>query len=167
MSGIRYGGMALLVVIMMYGSTGCFLFGGGKKEGAGSTLEGELLGAGQGNETAASALDQAKQALEDGNYDDVVINYNRAIQADSSNLNLYIDLASVHQQLSQIRREGGSIDAALQENQRGLKVLETLVKNRMNAAGEQGQGSTADSTGAAAPPDSGSAAPSAPAPAPQ
>ena len=167
MSAIRYGSMALLAVIMMYTSSGCFLFGGGKKEAAGSTLEGELLGAGKGGETAASALDQANQALEEGNYEDVVINYNRAIQADSSNLNLYIDLASVHQQLSQIRREGGSIDAALQENQRGLKVLETLVKTRMSAAGEQGQGMSADSTGAAAPPDRGAATPSAPAPAPQ
>lgn len=167
MSGIRHGSMALLAVIMMYAGSGCFLFGGGKKEADVSTLEGELLGAGKGGETAASALDQANQALEEGNYDDVVINYNRAIQADSSNLDLYIDLASVHQQLSQIRRESGSIDAALQENQRGLKVLETLVKNRMKAAGEQGQGRAADSTGAAAPPDSGAAAPSTPAPTPQ
>jgi len=166
MTGIRRGSLAALTIIVMYSASGCFLFGGGKKE-SGPSLEGELLGAGKGQQMATSALDQAQQALEEGNFDNVVINYNRAIQADSSNLDLYIDLASVHEQLTQFRREEGNVDAALLENQRGIKVLEALVKNRLKSGASTGAPAPAAPTPAAPASVDSASAPAAPATTPQ
>lgn len=49
-----------------------------------------------------------------------------------------MDLASVYQQLSELRRENDKIDDALLENMRGIKVLETLVNKRLVPANEAG-----------------------------
>lgn len=139
MKSFRRFSMGFMCVCLAFSSYGCFLFGGGKKASPEASLESQIKGELAGKEASAVALQQANQSLEEGNYDNVVVNYNRAIQADSTNVNLYIDLASVYQQLSEIRREGKNVDAALQENFRGLKVLETLVNQRLVPAAQEGK----------------------------
>ena len=135
MNVFRRIGLGLICLCLTCSSYGCFLFGGGKKESLEKELSRELAG----KEASALALQDAGKALEEGNYDNVVADYNRAIQADSTNVDLYMDLASVYQQLSEIRRDNKNIDEALQENLRGIKVLETLVNKRLVPAVEEGK----------------------------
>lgn len=137
MKVFRRIGIGVICVSLACSSYGCFLFGGGKK-GAKGDLEKQLSKELVGKEASALAVQEAGKALEEGNYENVVANYHQAIQADSTNVDLYMDLASVYQQLSELRRENDKIDDALLENMRGIKVLETLVNKRLVPANEAG-----------------------------
>lgn len=132
--------MILISGLLLF-STGCFLpfIGGGDDES--STLEGDLVNSEAMMATqnaVASALEEVDLALEDGRYEAAVINYHRAIQADSTNIDIYLELASLHQQLALQKRDDGDIEGALQENNRALKVLSTMVGKQLKPAAEQG-----------------------------
>ena len=96
-------------------SSGCFLFGGGGSEDTMAVEE---------------ALFRADMAIEEERLDTAVIEFNRAIRADSSQVGVYFELAQLDRQLSEQYREDRDIEAALQENARGLRVLENLMAYR-------------------------------------
>ena len=134
----RWVVLALGALILMT-IPGCFLLGG-KKETTESAIAAtaELR---EGQIATEEALFRADMAIEEERYDTAVIEYNRAIRADSSNIDAYLELASLHQQLSSQYREEGNIEAALQENTRALTVLSNLVKYQAEAS-KQGTGAS-------------------------
>jgi len=132
--------LILVCGLLVFFSSGCFLpfFGGGNDS---STLEGDLVNSESmiaTHNAVTEALEEVDMALEDGRYEAAVINYNRAIQADSTNIDIYIELASLHQQLALEKKDEGDIKGALQENLRALKVLSIMVSTRLKPAVEQG-----------------------------
>jgi len=135
--------LVLISGLLVFFSSGCFLpipfLGGGDDEA--STLEGALIiseGSQATQNAVSDALEEVDMALEDGRYEAAVINYNRAIQADSTNIDIYIELASLLQQLALQKKDEGDFEGALQENLRALKVLSNLVGTRLRPAVEQG-----------------------------
>jgi tetratricopeptide (TPR) repeat protein len=135
--------LVLISGLLVFFFSGCFLpipfLGGGDDEA--STPEGDLIisEAARTTQNAVSeALEEVDMALEDGRYEAAVINYNRAIQADSTNIDIYIELASLLQQLALQKKDEGDLEGALQENLRALKVLSNLVGTRLRPAVEQG-----------------------------
>lgn len=126
---LAFGALILMTI------PGCFLFGG-KKETTESAIAAtaELR---EGQIATEEALFRADMAIEEERYDTAVIEYNRAIRADSSNIDAYFELASLHQQLSTQYRSEGNIEAALQENTRALTVLSSLVKYQVSSGGKQ------------------------------
>lgn len=120
-------GIGALVVLS---SSGCFLFGGGSSE---DTMESAIAASTQlreGQMAVEEALFRADMAIEEERLDTAVIEFNRAIRADSSQVGIYFELAQLHKKLSEQYREDGNIEAALQENARGLRVLENLMAYR-------------------------------------
>ncbi|MBT4494433.1 MAG: hypothetical protein HOC70_14420 [Gammaproteobacteria bacterium] len=116
--------------LVMMSSTGCFLFGGGSSE---DTMESAIAASTElreGQMAVEEALFRADMAIEEERLDTAVIEFNRAIRADSSQVGIYFELAQLHKQLSEQYREDGNIEAALQENARGLRVLENLMAYR-------------------------------------
>jgi enolase len=55
-----------------------------------------------------------------------------------TNIDIYIELASLLQQLALQKKDEGDFQGALQENLRALKVLSNLVGTRLRPAVEQG-----------------------------
>ena len=115
-------------VLVMVTSSGCFLwpFGGGED----SETEIAIDAAARLREKqmeAEEALFQADMAIEEERFDAAVLEFNRAIRADSSNVGIYFELAKLHQELATLYREDGDLETAIQHNARGLKVLEDLM----------------------------------------
>ena len=55
------------------------------------------------------------------------------------NIDIYIELASLHQQLALQKKNEGDLEGALKENMRALRVLSSLVGNQLKPAVEQGR----------------------------
>lgn len=123
---------AVLVVV-----SGCFLpFFGGKKEPKipepAAQAKGEAERAVVRNPgAAADALRRAEQAVENQSYETAVIEYTRALRADSTNASTYFALARLHQQLSEQYREAGKLDEALREHTRAVSVLAAYVTSQL------------------------------------
>lgn len=66
-------------------------------------------------------------AIEEERFDAAILEFNRAIRADSSDIGIYFELANLHRELSTQYREDGNLEAAIRENARGLAVLENLM----------------------------------------
>ena len=116
--------MCSVGMVMMTTASGCF-FGGNQE-----TTESVIVATReqeQGAIEVEEALFRADMAIEEERFDTAVIEYNRAIRADSSNVDAYFELALLHQQLSAQYRDEGDIEAALRENTRALRVLSNLV----------------------------------------
>ena len=108
-------------------ASGCFLFGGSKED---ESLEDAIAAAAElreGQLAVEEALFRADMAIEEERLDTAVIEFNRAIRVDSSQVGIYFELAQLHQQIAARYREDGELEAAIQENSRGLRVLENLM----------------------------------------
>jgi len=113
--------------LAMMTASGCFLFGGGGED---ESQEAALDAAEQLRENrmvAEDALLEADMAIEEERFDAAILEFNRAIRADSSDIGIYFELANLHRELSTQYREDGNLEAAIRENARGLAVLENLM----------------------------------------
>lgn len=78
---------------------------------------------------AAEAVRRAEQAMADQKYETAVIEYNRALRADSTNVEAYLALTRLHRQLSEQYREAGKLDEALRAHMQAVSVLSTYFTN--------------------------------------
>lgn len=141
--------------LMLTTLPGCFLFGGGGDNGSIENVGTGDVAATGSPQLSDEAMFLAEMAAEEQDYDTAVAEYNRAIRADSTNVDAYIGLTRLHQQLATQYRDAGNIERALQEQTRALRVLSAYINRQLAPA--------ASTTGIAVnPPDTSGAAPQQP-----
>ena len=136
-------GMLVLITI-----PGCFLFGGG-----GDNTTESAITASEDVQNNAQVSDEAMfladMALEEGDFDTAIAEYNRAIRADSTNVDAYLALTRLYQDLAFQYREIGDVEEALAEQTRALRVLNAYINQQLVPA--------ASTTGVAVNPPGGAA----------